>query len=65
VRAFLLQRAVSSLAGALALSLLIFGLISDAVTMWIGRQDGPRPEVQQTLRRMFGTDNAGEQVAVR
>jgi peptide/nickel transport system permease protein len=58
VRTFLLQRAISSLAGALALSLLIFGLIrlvpGDAVTMWMGQEGGMRPEVQQTLRRMFG-----------
>ena len=58
MRTFLLQRAVSSLAGALALSILIFGLIrlvpGDAVTMWMGQEGSMRPEVQQTLRRMFG-----------
>src|SRR6267378_4422263 len=58
MRTFLLQRAVSSVAGALALSMLIFGLIrlvpGDAVTMWLGQEGTMRPEVQQTLRRMFG-----------
>jgi peptide/nickel transport system permease protein len=58
VRAFLIQRALSSVAGALALSLLVFGLIrlvpGDAVTMWLGQEGSMRPEVQQTLRRMFG-----------
>jgi peptide/nickel transport system permease protein len=58
MRTFLLQRAVSSVAGALALSILIFGLIrlvpGDAVTMWMGQEGSMRPEVQQTLRRMFG-----------
>jgi peptide/nickel transport system permease protein len=58
VRAFLIQRAISSLAGALALSLLVFGLIrlvpGDAVTMWLGQEGSMRPEVQLTLRRMFG-----------
>jgi peptide/nickel transport system permease protein len=58
MRTFLLQRAVSSIAGALALSILIFGLIrlvpGDAVTMWMGQEGSMRPEVQQTLRRMFG-----------
>src|SRR5438874_6977658 len=58
MRTFLIQRAVSSLAGALALSILIFGLIrlvpGDAVTMWMGQEGSMRPEVQQTLRRMFG-----------
>ena len=58
MRTFLIQRAVSSVAGALALSILIFGLIrlvpGDAVTMWMGQEGSMRPEVQQTLRRMFG-----------
>jgi ABC-type dipeptide/oligopeptide/nickel transport system permease component len=50
MRTFLLQRAVSSVAGALALSILIFGLIrlvpGDAVTMWMGQEGSMRPEVQ-------------------
>src|SRR6266568_1339638 len=58
MRTFLIQRAVSSVAGALALSILIFGLIrlvpGDAITMWMGQEGSMRPEVQQTLRRMFG-----------
>jgi peptide/nickel transport system permease protein len=58
VRAFLLRRLLSSLAGALALSVLVFALIrlvpGDAVTMWMGQEGTMRPEVQQTLRKMFG-----------
>lgn len=58
MRGFLVQRAVSTAASALALSLLVFLLVrlvpGDAVTMWMGQEGSMRPEVQQTLRRMFG-----------
>jgi peptide/nickel transport system permease protein len=54
----MLRRVLSSVAGALALSVLVFALIrlvpGDAVTMWMGQEGTMRPEVQQTLRKMFG-----------
>ena len=58
MRAFLLRRLVSTVAGALALSVLIFLLIrlvpGDAVTMWMGQEGTMTPDVQRTLRKMFG-----------
>ncbi len=58
MRTYLLRRALSSLASALALTVLIFLLIrlvpGDAVTMWIGQEGSMTPEVQRTLRKMFG-----------
>lgn len=63
MRTFLLRRLVSMVAGAVALSILVFALIrlvpGDAVTMWIGQEGTMTLEVQQTLRKMFGlTDPA-------
>ncbi len=58
MRTFLGRRLVSSMASALALSLLVFLLIrlvpGDAVTMWIGQEGSMTPDVQLTLRKMFG-----------
>lgn len=58
MRTFLLRRSVSTLAGILALSIVVFTLIrlvpGDAVTMWLGQEGSMSPEVQQTLRKMFG-----------
>lgn len=58
MRSFLGRRLVSSMAGALALSVLVFLLIrlvpGDAVTMWIGQEGSMTPDVQRTLRQMFG-----------
>ena len=58
LRTFLLRRVFSTVAGALALSLLVFALIrlvpGDAVTMWIGQEGTMHPEVQRTLRKLFG-----------
>ncbi len=58
MRTFLVRRLISTLAGAVALSILVFALIrlvpGDAVTMWIGQEGTMRPEVQQTLRKLFG-----------
>jgi peptide/nickel transport system permease protein len=58
MRTFLLRRLISTFAGALALSVLIFLLIrlvpGDAVTLWIGQEGTMTPEVQKTLRKMFG-----------
>ena len=58
MRTFLLRRLISTFAGALALSVLIFLLIrlvpGDAVTLWIGQEGTMTPEVQKTLRNMFG-----------
>ena len=58
MRTFLWRRAVSSVAGLFALSLVVFTLIrlvpGDAVTLWLGQEGTMRPEVQQTLRKMFG-----------
>lgn len=58
MKAFLLQRLVSSVVAALALSVLIFLLIrlvpGDAVTLWIGQEGTMTPEVARTLRKMFG-----------
>ena len=58
MRTFLVRRLLSTLAGALALSVLVFVLMrlvpGDAVTMWIGQEGSIRPEVQLTLRKMFG-----------
>jgi peptide/nickel transport system permease protein len=58
MRQFLARRIVSTFAGALALSVLVFALIrlvpGDAVTMWMGQEGSMTPEVQLTLRKMFG-----------
>ncbi len=58
MRNFLVRRLLSTVAGALALSVVVFALIrlvpGDAVTMWIGQEGSMQPEVQQTLRKMFG-----------
>ena len=58
MRQFLARRFVSTLAGTLALSLLVFVLIrlvpGDAVTMWMGQEGSLSPEAEQTLRKMFG-----------
>jgi len=58
VRSFLARRVISTLAGAVALSLLVFVLIrlvpGDAVTLWIGQEGTMSPEVQETLRKLFG-----------
>lgn len=58
MRTFLLRRSLSTLAGILALSIVVFTLIrlvpGDAVTMWLGQEGSMSPEVQQTLRKMFG-----------
>lgn len=58
MKAFLVRRLISTLAAALALSMLIFLLIrlvpGDAVTMWVGQEGTMTPEVRQTLRKMFG-----------
>jgi peptide/nickel transport system permease protein len=58
MRTFLLRRAISTVAGILALSIVVFMLIrlvpGDAVTMWLGQEGSMSPEVQQTLRKMFG-----------
>jgi peptide/nickel transport system permease protein len=58
MKAFLVRRALATLAAAVALSMLIFLLIrlvpGDAVTMWIGQEGSMTPEVRTTLRKMFG-----------
>lgn len=58
MRAFLLRRALSTLGGALTVSVLIFVLIrfvpGDAVTLWMGQEGSMTPEVQATLRKLFG-----------
>ena len=58
MRSFLARRAFSTLAGAGALSVLVFLLIrlvpGDAVTLWIGQEGTMSPEVQATLRKLFG-----------
>jgi len=58
MKAFLVRRLLSTLAAALALSVLIFLLIrlvpGDAVTMWVGQEGTMTPEVRATLRKMFG-----------
>jgi len=58
MRTYLPRRLLSSVASALALSMLIFLLIrlvpGDAVTMWIGQEGSMTPDVQRTLRKMFG-----------
>ena len=58
MRNFIARRLLSTLAGAVALSILVFALIrlvpGDAVTMWIGQEGTMQPEVQQTLRKLFG-----------
>jgi peptide/nickel transport system permease protein len=54
----LARQIVSALAAAFALTLLVFVLIrmipGDAITLWVGQEGSMPPEVQETLRRMFG-----------
>lgn len=58
MRSFLARRVISTLAGAAALTVLVFVLIrlvpGDAVTLWIGQEGTMSPEVQETLRKLFG-----------
>ncbi|HEV7666269.1 MAG TPA: ABC transporter permease, partial [Chloroflexota bacterium] len=58
MRTSFLRRVLSALAAALALTLLVFVLIrlipGDAITLWIGEEGSMPPQVQETLRRMFG-----------
>jgi peptide/nickel transport system permease protein len=58
MRTTLLRQLVSALAAALALTVLVFALIRlipcDAITLWIGQEGSMPPQVQETLRRMFG-----------
>lgn len=58
MRATLLRQVLSALAAALTLTVLVFGLIrlipGDAITLWIGQEGSMPPQVQETLRRMFG-----------
>ena len=58
MRATLVRQVLSALAAALALTVLVFVLIrlipGDAITLWIGQEGSMPPQVQQTLRRMFG-----------
>ena len=58
MRATLVRQVLSALAAALALTVLVFALIrlipGDAITLWIGQEGSMPPQVQQTLRRMFG-----------
>jgi peptide/nickel transport system permease protein len=58
MRAYLLRRLLSIVAGIFALSILIFLLIrlvpGDAVTLWVGQEGTMTPEVRRTLRTMFG-----------
>src|SRR5207302_6153303 len=58
MRASLVQQILSALAAALALTVLVFALIrlipGDAITLWIGQEGSMPPQVQETLRRMFG-----------
>lgn len=61
MRDFLTRRLLSIVAGAFALSLLVFVLVrlvpGDAVTMWIGQEGSMSPEVQNTLRNLFGLND--------
>lgn len=56
----LLRQILSALGAAFALSVLVFVLIrlipGDAVTLWVGQEGSMPPQVQDTLRRMFGLD---------
>ena len=58
MRATLVRQVLSALAAALALTVLVFVLIrlipGDAITLWIGQEGSMPPQVQDTLRRMFG-----------
>ncbi len=58
MRALLLRQVLSALAATLALTVLVFVLIrlvpGDAVTLWVGQEGSLPPQVQQTLRQMFG-----------
>jgi peptide/nickel transport system permease protein len=55
---FLLHRVISTAAAIIALSLLVFLLIrlvpGDAVTLLLGQEGTMPPQVQETLRKMFG-----------
>ena len=61
MRDFLARRLLSIGAGAFALSILVFVLVrlvpGDAVTMWIGQEGSMSPEVQNTLRNLFGLND--------
>jgi peptide/nickel transport system permease protein len=54
----LVSQLLSAVAAALALSVLVFVLIrlipGDAVTLWVGQEGSMPPQVQETLRQMFG-----------
>jgi peptide/nickel transport system permease protein len=58
MRGTLVRQVLSALAAALALTVLVFALIrlipGDAITLWIGQEGSMPPQVQETLRRMFG-----------
>lgn len=58
MRTFLLHRIAFTILGILSLTILVFVLVrlvpGDAVTMWVGQEGTMRPEVQETLRKMFG-----------
>jgi hypothetical protein len=55
----LARQIVSALAAAIALTLLVFLLIrmipGDAITLWVGQEGSMPAQVQQTLRRIFGS----------
>src|SRR5439155_8730263 len=61
MRDFLARRLLSIVAGAFALSMLVFVLVrlvpGDAVTMWLGAEGTMSPEVQNTLRNLFGLND--------
>jgi peptide/nickel transport system permease protein len=58
MKTFFLHRVAFTLIGVLSLTILVFVLVrfvpGDAVTMWVGQEGTMRPEVQATLRKMFG-----------
>jgi peptide/nickel transport system permease protein len=58
VTAILARQLLSALAAALVLTVVVFVLIrlipGDAITLWVGQEGSMPPEVQQTLRKMFG-----------
>ena len=58
MRIVLVRQGLSAVAAMLALTVLVFVLMrlipGDAVTLWVGQEGSMPPQVQQTLRRMFG-----------
>lgn len=58
MRTWLVHRLGLTLLAVLSLTVLVFVLVrlvpGDAVTMWIGQEGTMSPEVQETLRKMFG-----------